>query len=145
MAKTSIARITTDPDLAVVRKSLLKIDKRLTKELQKVNKESATEIAERARSEYARWYQPLSGKHQKGIKALATQTKAQVRLDSTARGAGGLLGQEFGGQAARFREWAGNGGEAGYFFYPSVRDELPAMMERYDERMGALLRVAFPD
>lgn len=107
----------------------------LTKDLQRANKGIAEEVAGESRSRYSEFYAPASGRHQKAIKATATQTKAQVRLDDKGASAG-LLAQEFhdGDTWPQFR-----GGEGGVFFYPAVGDAVPKMRDRYLDVIGDLI------
>jgi len=117
--------------LTDLRSALRAADPKLTKELQKVNKETAIEVATDARTEYAAIYQQDTGRHAAAIKATATQTKAQVSLVDKGNSIG-LLGQEFGGGYPQFPDHD-NGGQ---FFYPSVREAIPRAEDRYLDALG---------
>jgi hypothetical protein len=95
---SSPLRITTRPTIAEMRRDLREVDPNLAKGLQRIHKGLAVDVAESARSEYDTMFTSHSGDHKRAIRALATQTKAQVMLDGVK--AGGMIGQEFGAGAA---------------------------------------------
>ena len=117
------------------RAALRAFDAALPKELQRLNKGFAVRVAEGTRDEYATIYATDTGAHQKAIKATATQTKAQVRLDDKGNSTG-LLAQEFhdGSTYPQFR-----GGTGGAFFYPTVAEMVPDLEGEYVEALGGLM------
>ena len=121
--------------LSEKRAALRASDPALTRELQRLNKEFALRVASGARAEYGAFYATDTGAHEKAIRATATQTKAQVRLDDKGASAG-LLAQEFhdGSTYPQFR-----GGEGGAFFYPVVGDMVPELQEEYSDALGDLM------
>lgn len=122
--------------LTEFRSALRAVDKALPKELQKVNKAAAIEVADEAKDAYTHFFTPRTGGHQAAIRALATQAKAQVRLREGPK-SGGLFGQEFGSNRyMQFYPWAGElvigqSGGAGKFFYPTLREKVPEIRDRY--------------
>lgn len=95
----------------------------------------------------------------RAISAVAQQRSAGVQIRDNAGSTAGALGYEFGaGRQTRrdrrsgtyvgfrqFDNWRGNGRDAGYAVYPTIRDEAPGMPERYADALDPLLRRAFPD
>jgi hypothetical protein len=45
----------------------------------------------------------------------------------------------------QFNPWRGNGGDAGYFMYPTIRDRMDDIVERYGDGIEKITRKAFPD
>lgn len=139
------------------RKDLRAIEKALPKELQRILKDAATQVAGTARGIYAEFYpRPWStrastGKSARGIRPRATATSASVALLLVSRP--WLRGQEFGSnkpQFRQFRPWTGSspggaGGSSGRFLYPAIRREAPVIMKQTGEKLDALARRAFPD
>ena len=124
------------------RKELKAAGEELPKELRRLNKEFAEGVASKARSAHSALYPARTGRHQKGIRSLATQRRAQVQL-SAAKAAPGLFGQEFGsGRMAQFPPRTP--GNKGYFFYPALREAQPELREAYMEALNKLAGAAFP-
>lgn len=95
----------------------------------------------RARFARGRGKSPESGK---SLKAGATQTGAYVR----GGGAGfpTFYGDEFG--AVRYRQfppWRGNGQDAGYSLYPTIRERQDETLGEYVEALTEIARAAFPE
>ena len=140
-------RVTGIEGLQQLSRDLKAIDPKLGKELQKVNKAAVETAAKAARSAYSGLHRQRSGKGVKSIRALASQTRAQVALGSSS--APYMLGQEFGSHQGphkqQFPGYRGNGSEAGYFFYPAIRDEAEKLTETYTKALDHLIKPVFPD
>lgn len=102
----------------------------------------ARRVQSRVIALYAVLY-PNSFRSIAGIKATATQRQATIVLDGATFPA--LLGREFG--SARFKQfpaWRGNGQDAGYFLFPTLREELPEMLDDLQDAIDELAAKAFP-
>lgn len=134
-------------------KALKAIGPELQKELRTTNKQAAEMVASGARSAMAALGR--QGAHfAPGVKASGGTTSAGVALDG--RRMPGILGVEFGagqdsprqrssGQYVGFRQfepWRGNGSDAGYALYPTIRDRADEIVEFYDDAIAAVIRKA---
>lgn len=76
------------------------------------------------------------------LKAAAGAKSASVAGGGASHPAFG--GAEFGGRGRpttqQFRPWRGNGPGAGYFVYPTIRDEAPAIEDEYRDALDSVLR-----
>lgn len=45
----------------------------------------------------------------------------------------------------QFRNWAGSGSTAGYFLYPAIRQDMPAIVDMYGDAVEQIARKAFPE
>jgi hypothetical protein len=45
----------------------------------------------------------------------------------------------------QFNPWRGNGGGAGYFLYPTIRAEMPTLIDEYGDALERITAKAFPD
>lgn len=45
----------------------------------------------------------------------------------------------------QFNPWRGNGGDAGYFLYPTIRERTPDIVEMYGDAIEKITAQAFPD
>jgi len=78
---------------------------------------------------------------------LAQQRGAAVRIGGGSS-VGGLvaLGNEFGAlRYKQFPPWRGNGEEAGYALWPSIRENRDRVVEVYGDAIERLAAAAFPD
>ena len=136
-----------EPPLSKLRKALKVAGAELPKELTKANKAAAAFIADEARSNYRALYTQHSGKSAKTIRPFASATRAQVGLGSPKQPH--LQGQEFGGgrrkRTRQFPPWRGNKDDAGYFFWPAVRDKEFELKKLYAELIEKVTRKAFPE
>lgn len=122
--------------LDALRRDLRALDAALPKELQKLNKRAAETVAEQARASYTRRYRQQSGTGAGSIRALATQTKAQVALGSAR--APYMLGQEFG--STRYQQFPPYNSGQGEFFYPAVREASSDLPDTYADLLDKLVR-----
>lgn len=125
--------------LAERRAALKRAGAEFPKRLQKLNKGAATRVAGSAQGRYGGFYERRTGGHERGIRAKATQAKAQVTLNAGGN-AGGLMGQEFGSD--KYAQFPARNGREGLFFYPAVRDEVPILAGEYEGMIGELMREA---
>lgn len=114
----------------------------LEKGLQKLNKAESEKVAAEARRDYAARFRVRTGRHQRAIRARATQTKAFVILaESEGSGAGGLLGQEWG--SWRFPQFP-EPTTVGYYLWHNVRDARERLQIEYLRLVEDLTKEAFP-
>lgn len=45
----------------------------------------------------------------------------------------------------QFKQWRGNGADAGYFLFPAIRDHEREIVDQYGDAIEKLARKAFPD
>lgn len=83
----------------------------------------------------------VAGKTAPSIRASGTQTSAAVLLGGPQ--APYALGAEFGAlQYPQFKPWRGNGPDAGYFLYPTIRKMQREIAETYeDEVLSSLMQI----
>ena len=143
--------------LVQLQRDLRQLDAALPKELRKVNLDVAKLVAQRAQAR-ARGLGGVNAAAAGSIKALAQQRNAAVQIRATAA-IPFALGAEFGaGHDSRrhrktgmyrgynqFPIWRGNGADAGYAVYPTIRDSNSAIVEAYQQRLTELLTEVFPN
>ncbi len=123
-------------------RELRKLDRTFPREIRRINLRVAQQVAAKARSNAEGWGGAI-GKASTSIKALAQQSRAQVRI-------GGerypyALGGEFGSKRFKqFDPWRGSGPEAGYALYPAIREESPEIIASYSRMVADATRAAFP-
>lgn len=112
----------------------------LQKELKETGLEVAREVAEDARGK-AFSLGGVAAKAAPSVTASARFTGAGVSIGGSAYPFAG--GAEFGGgrrpTTRQFKPWRGNGESAGYFVYPSIRDNADMIAEEY---LGAVETLA---
>ena len=114
----------------------------LSKELRGAHKEAADGVRSKA---YGRAMSigGVAAKAAPSLKARAGAQSAGVAVGGAAYPFG--LGAEFGAyRYKQFSPWRGNGSDAGYFLYPTIRDEADSIIEPYLEALDAVTRKAFP-
>lgn len=124
-----------------LRRELKALDGDWNRQLQKVNKAIAEDVAEGTRADFRR----LGGSGPKSastVKALAQQTRAQVKFggkgNSVAERVAG--GNAFG--SVRFKQFPKPGV---YALYPALARLRPDIEDRYLDMLEELLARAFPD
>ena len=127
-----------------LRKELKKLDdKGLTDELKDANYDVANYVVQMARAR-AQGVSKQAARASESLRASRTAARAQVLL-----GSGRIrfaFGAEFG--STRFKQFPGcrgAGSDAGYFLYPTIRDEIPDIVETYGDAIERITRKAFPD
>lgn len=137
---TDIVRV---EGLADFQRELRKLNADLPKELRKANIEAAEVVAKDARQR-AEGRGGVAAKSAPSIKAQGEQRRSKITI-------GGpkfpfALGAEFGAvEYPQFDPWTGSGSDAGYFFYPAIRDTREEFMDVYEDALDRLARRAFPD
>lgn len=141
-------------------RELRRIDKELPKELRKVHLAAATLVAEGTRASFAS-RKGVPSAVAASVKAMAQQRSAAVRIGGTGK-AEAALGHEFGGgkyggrsrgggltaaggHTTQFPPWRGNGADAGYSLYPTLRAKTDDLVELYGDALDDIARSAFPD
>jgi hypothetical protein len=128
--------------LPELRSALRKVEAGLPKELSEVGKEVGRFVAEKARSR-AYGLGSVAAKSAPSLRAAAAAGGGAVRLGG---GGGYELGAEFGGQrrptTMQFQPWRGSGSGAGYFLYPSIRDNADQIEQQWTEGVEGLLKRA---
>jgi hypothetical protein len=155
MARTTVAGSDIRIDgLVDLQRELRKINDQLPKELGDVNKQVADFVVRRAKG---RASTPLEHRAADTLKAARQQRVALVRLGGAKYPE--ALGAEFGAirdiprNTARgtvrgwnqFREWRRNGIDAGYFLFPTIREDTPQIIDLYADLIDRLCKRAFPD
>lgn len=136
----SFQRIYSDPPLSDMRRWLRAAGDHLPKRLQQANKAIAQEVADLARAKYRRHYVQRSGDGAKSIRALATQTRAQVAIGSAKAPYG--PGQNFGSD--RIKQFAPKA-RPDRFLYATIEAERDEIEEMHGEAVDEVMREAFPD
>lgn len=76
----------------------------------------------------------------------ATRSGAAARLSLAGKSAPFANGVEFGsGKFTQFKPWLGNGRDAGYAIYPTIRENTAELVRIYEQEIAQLTRQAFPD
>lgn len=124
--------------LTELNRSLKAMDSNLPKQLRAANKDVATEVAHGAQSAaYA--LGGVAAKTAPSIKASAGVTSAGVALGGPDYPFAG--GAEFGSaRYPQFKPWRGNGSDAGYFVYPTIRDKVDDIQRTYEEAVDDLIK-----
>lgn len=130
--------------LKELRAALQGFDPALARQLTTVNKTIAQAVVTGARARGGALTHPRPGHEALGtLKATAGQLSASVKYGDT--GVPWALGEEFGSiRYHQFPPWRGNGTSAGYFLWPTIRDELPRLFDAYDEMIQSVLAQVFP-
>lgn len=135
--------------LREIARALRNLDRALPRELRKTNLDAARHVAGAAKVA-ATSLGGVAAEAAPSIRALATATSASVRLGDARHPY--ALGAEFGAHHDRarptrrgvvrgwnqFPEWTGNGRTAGRFLFPTVRGELPEVVDLYAEMLADL-------
>lgn len=128
--------------IAQLSRALKAIDPELQKGLRGTNKDVASFVADHARGK-AQSLGSVAAKTAPSISAVAGVRSAGVGFGGSAYPFAG--GAEFGSvRYTQFQPWRGNGPEAGYFVYPTIRDDENEIVERYAEMIDGILREHFP-
>lgn len=136
---------------------LRQLDKSLPAELRKLNLAVAQMVVEHAQARAAS-LGAMQAKAATVLKAQAQQRNAAVSLTPTSS-VPFALGAEFGAGRdsprqrssgtyvgyRQFEHWGGNGGDAGYFMYPTIRADDEHIVDAYVQRLNVLLAKAFPN
>lgn len=129
--------------LKELRSELKQVDAAFPKQLQKANKKVAELIAEGTRAAFS----SMGGSAPKvapTVKALASQTRAQVKVGGgSGVGAEVAMGNTF-GSAGRFPQFP-PAKPGGYALYPTIKDKFDESIEIYGDAIDDLLKRAFPD
>lgn len=123
--------------LTELRRDLKALGKDLPKELRKANKSVADYVADLSASA-AYSLGGVAAHVAPSIKASAGQISAGVTFGGSAYPMAG--GAEFGSQRYKqFKPWRGNGSDAGYFVYPTIRDNAERIESHYTDVIDDLL------
>lgn len=129
--------------LKELQSALRAADRDFPKQLRVANKSAADLVAEGTRSSFAS-RGGVAPKVAPSVKALAQQRNASVKI-------GGpkypfALGSEFGSiRYKQFPAWKGNGPDAGYSLYETIRDKRDDVVEVYGDALDKLTARIFPD
>lgn len=148
------------------RRALRDLDAGLPKELQGMNKRVVNDLLVPPTRRAAQAHRPASGYNARthrspyhwadvvnSIRGTATQTSASILMGSTARRKNWMLGWEFGslgnqrsrhGNTKMFPPWRGSGTEAGYFFFPTIRQSGSAIVGAYADALQRFLDREIP-
>lgn len=119
------------------RSALRQGGKELPKELQKVNKAFAADVAGDVRSKYTLAHPSRSGRGAQSIRALASQTRAQVAIGSAR--ASYVLGQNFGSHQGPRKKQFRPVRKPDYFLYRTLEQRDKDLRDDYDELLEGLV------
>lgn len=141
MAVTRIKSGSVDVEgLRELQRALRELPKEHRRELTKANKEAANIVTGRAKAR-AFSLGGVAAHVAPGIRASAGQTSAGVAFGGPAYPMAG--GAEFGSiKYKQFAPWRGNGPDAGYFVYPTIRDDAGEWIEPYEESIRDAIKRA---
>jgi hypothetical protein len=136
-----------------LQRELRLVDARLPKELGDVNYDVAQYVIARSKG---RASTPLENRAAGTLKAARQQKVSLVRLGGPRNPE--ALGAEFGAGHNtlrnttrgvmegwnQFRPWRGSGAGAGYFLFPTIREDTPQIIDMYYDLIDNLTRRAFP-
>lgn len=124
--------------LAELNKALKALGPDVQKELKAANFEVGDMVAGDARS-IALGLGGVAAKVAPSIKATKTQAGAAVSFGGAAYPFAG--GAEFGSlKYKQFQPWRGNGSDAGYMVYPSIRQNVDRIEATYVDRLDDIMR-----
>lgn len=134
--------------LKELRRELKSADAKFPREIGALNKRLVNQLfVPAARSKAAGRSNPRAGHDViNSIRGLGSQTRATIAGGS--KRVAWFAGHEFGSR--RFRQFAARSprkgrGNAGYFLYPSVYENMPKALTAYGQMLDTLLRSSFPD
>lgn len=133
------ARITVQ-GLSELRRGLRAANANAPRLVQVANKKVAQTVAEKAEQRYARRYRSRSGRGATSIRALASQSRAQVALGGAR--APYLPGQNF-GSFGRYPQFVPKA-TPDRFLYRTIADERQRIEREYLDVVADVLREAFP-
>lgn len=134
-------RIEVNPTFAEMRARLKQAGDGWPKRIQKANKSVAKKVADKAADKYPRHYRRRSGAAQRSIRALASQSKAQVAIGRAT--VPYAVGQNFGSKR-RYPQFAPKA-EPDRFIYATVAEEMSAIEEMHGKEIDAVFDEAFPE
>lgn len=124
--------------LAELNRALRRMGPEFQKELKGANLDVAQLVAEDARAA-ARSLGGVAAKTAPSIQAKGYTQSAGVALGGPGYEFAG--GAEFGSiRFKQFQPWRGNGSDAGYFVYPSIRADLERIETEYTAAIDALIK-----
>jgi hypothetical protein len=119
-------------------RALRTMGKEFQSELKDANRDAAEMVASGSRSA-AYSLGGVAAKTAPSIKASVRTTAAAVSFGGTGYEFAG--GAEFGSYRFRqFKPWRGNGSDAGYFLYPTIRRDADKIEGEYTDALDDLLR-----
>lgn len=125
-----------------LRKDLKAVDAKLVKELGQAYK-TIGDMVITAASSRAVALGGVAAKSAQALKATARSTDVTIRLDGQKFPY--ALGAEFGGSQPQFKPWRGNGPDAGYFLYPTIRSDSQKILDAFNEAIDKATKLAFPN
>ena len=126
-----------------LRRRLRRLGPEQSKRLGTVNRAVAQLVVDAAKRR-ARLVSPQAAKASETLRALGAARAAQVALGSSRRGRGFELGAEFGSIRHRqFPAFRGSDRDAGYWLYPTIRDEEGRIVDAYGEALDDLIDDVF--
>ena len=123
--------------LAELNKALRKLEPGFRKELKGLNLRVAKLVTEEARA-VAYSLGSTAAHVAPTLKAKGLQQSAGVELGDPA-----AAGAEFGSkQYKQFKPWKGNTSTAGYFLYPTIRNDAPKIEAIYNDGVNTIIKKA---
>ncbi len=131
--------------LAELRRELKKLDnaQQLSDDLRDANKAVAELVVDKSKLTAA-GVSRLARAAAESLRPSRTVNRAQVLIGSSAIPF--ALGAEFGSfKYTQFATWRGNGEDAGYFMWPTIRQYNAEIVELYGDALDKITGKAFPD
>ena len=126
--------------LRELNRALREVEGGTPKALRETNKKVATKVATKARGRASALGSTAAH--------VAPSLRASAGATSAGVAGGGATFPMFGGaefgslRYKQFPPWRGSGSDAGYFLYPTIRDEAPHIEDEYREALDHLIRKA---
>lgn len=127
--------------LKQLRKDLAAVNKALPKELGQLYKSIGTMVIQDAQNR-AFGLGGVANKAASALSASARSTAVVISLNGQKYPY--ALGAEFGGSQPQFKPWRGNGPDAGYFLYPTIRADSQEILDAFDAAAAKAYKLAFP-
>lgn len=132
-----------DAGLTKLRKALKEVGPEHAKEMVKTGREVAKDVSNKARGK-ARGLGGVAAKSATSVRPSAGATSAGVGFGGPS--APWAPGAEFGGgrrpTTQQFEPWRGSGPGAGYFVYPTIRDNEEQIVESYYDGLADVMKKA---
>lgn len=82
----------------------------------------------------------------RSLRAVGYQREGSIRIGGKTPQGRAALGAEFGSlRYGQFMPWLGNGTDAGYFLWPSIRISADLVTKEYSDQFDRIARRAFPE
>lgn len=133
------------PGLRQFAASLRDIDPDFQRELKAANLQAATVVKDEA-VKRAGAIGGVAILGARSLRALGAQREGSIRIGGASRAGRVAMGAEYGSlRYHQFKPWRGNGQDAGYFMWPSVRSTADEVAETFGRAFEVVANKAFPE